>query len=109
MEPVKIENYAAIETLVSMCIGTDKGSWWADTQFGSALWKFKQSGKTTESLAGDVRREIEDCLSWLITDRLADTITCETEISGKTKINWKVTITSPCGNQQIIKDVWNAV
>ena len=42
----KLENWQDIRELILMSIGTDKGRWWADKEFGSELWKLRQSGKS---------------------------------------------------------------
>jgi phage gp46-like protein len=42
---VHIEQWNDIRVLVLMSIGTDKGTWWADPNFGSELWLLRKTGK----------------------------------------------------------------
>ena len=51
MEPASIESWNDIRELVLMSIGTDKGTWWADPNFGSDLWILRQEGKVTGKTA----------------------------------------------------------
>ncbi|GHV20779.1 hypothetical protein FACS189494_05200 [Spirochaetia bacterium] len=109
METVKIENWADIRELVEMSIGTDKGRWWADLNFGSDLRILRHEGKVTPKTAGIVARMLDQCLRWLKDDGLANDIVCTAEQTGKYEITYNVIITKPDGNTVIIKDVWNGI
>ena len=105
----RIENLADIRELVFMCIGTDKGTWWADPAFGSELWILRQEGKVDNRTAGRVKQMILDCLMWLKDDGLAADVDCQAERAGKNEIAYSVNVLCPNGNTVIVKDVWNAV
>jgi phage gp46-like protein len=107
--PVTVENWNDIRELVQMSIGTDKGSWWADPDFGSELWLLRQSGKVDGRTAGTLRRMILECIQWLINDGLAKKIDCEAERTGKNEISYCVTILGINEYTLQIKEVWNAV
>ena len=106
---IKIENWADIRELVLMCIGTDKGSWWADPSFGSELWKLRQEGKVDNRTAGRLHQMILDCLEWMKEDGITDGIECQAEQTGKDEITYIVTIIRPQGGLVIVKDTWDAV
>jgi phage gp46-like protein len=106
---IKIENWAGIRELVLMCIGTDKGAWWADQSFGSELWKLRQEGKVNNRTVGRVQQMVLECLAWMKTDGLAAGIDCRAEQTGKNEIDYLVTITKHNGDQVRVKDTWYAV
>ena len=106
---VKVENWTDIRELVLMCIGTDKGTWWADPSFGSELWMLRQEGKVDNRTAGRVQQMIEDCLMWMKEDGLAADVKCYAEQAGKNKIAYSVTVIRPNGDTIMVKDVWDAV
>lgn len=105
----KIENWQDIRELVLMSIGTDKGKWWAYSEFGSELWQLRQTGKVDENTAGTVRQMILDCLQWLIDDGLAKKIECNTERANKNRINYRVIVTKPDGNDIKVEESWNGI
>lgn len=111
---VKLEDYTNIEELVAMSIGTDRGRWWADPDFGSDLWKIQQEGRVTEGTAETVRQAILSATRWLIEDGLAQVITCTTTRTGRNSITYTVHITRPDGtargdNTMVIQEVWHAL
>lgn len=105
----KIENWADIQELVLMSIGTNKGTWWADENFGSELWLLKQAGKIDGQTAGTFRRMVLEAVSWLVSDGLVKEIDCHAERGGKDTIMYEITIHKPNGESDIIKEVWDAV
>jgi phage gp46-like protein len=104
-----VENWNDIRELVQMCIGTDKGSWWADPNFGSELWILRQRGKVDGRTAGTLRRMILECIQWLFDDGLVKKIDCEAERTGKNEISYCVTVFAKDEFTLLIKEVWNAV
>ena len=104
-----IENWADIRELVLMSIGTDKGAWWADPEFGSGLWLLRRNGKTTGNTAGELRRLILEATAWLVSDGLAQKIECEAECSGKDRIAYTVTVHHSGTDSFFIEGVWDAV
>jgi len=106
---VCIENWSDIRELAQMSIGTDKGSWWADPDFGSELFMLRENGKVDGKTAGTFKRMLQECLLWLITDGLATSISCIVERTGKNEISYSVEIIQPNENNILIKDVWNGV
>jgi phage gp46-like protein len=106
---IKIENWQDIRELVLMSIGTDKGSWWADPDFGTELKKLRQEGKVTSRTAGTLHRMVLESVRWIIDDGFASDITCETEQVGKNEIAYTITVFRPSGKQFEIREVWNAV
>lgn len=105
----KLENWQDIRELVLMSIGTDKGRWWADKDFGSELWKLRQSGKITPNTVGTFRQMVLESLQWIKDDRLASKIECVAEQQGRNTIAYCVTVTRPDGNTLEVKEVWNGV
>lgn len=109
MAAVRIEQSFSIDVLVEMSIGTDRGTWWADSEFGSTLWILRKYGKVGPTTAGEVKRAIEAATAWLIQDGLVSAIEVATEQVGKTAIAWAVSITRPDGETTLVKDVWNGI
>jgi phage gp46-like protein len=105
----RIENWTDIRELVLMSIGTNKGTWWADSEFGSELWLLKQTGKTNEQTVGTFRRMVLEAVQWIVSDGLAQKIECDAERSGKNAIAYTVVIYRASGDNETIKEVWNAV
>lgn len=105
----KLENWLDIRELVLMSIGTDKGRWWADAEFGSEIWKLRQSGKLNENTVGTFRQMVLDSLQWLVDDALASGIECEAKQKGRDTIAYRVEVTRPDGNTIEIKDSWNGI
>ena len=106
---IKIESWSDIRELVLMCIGTDKGTWWADPDFGSELWMLRQEGKVDSLTAGRVKQMILDCLAWMKNDKIVSEIECYTERAGKNEIEYLVTIIKPNGDSLSIKEIWDAI
>ena len=106
---VRIEQWADIRELVCMSIGTDKGSWWADLNFGSELHLLREGGKVDGKTAGNFRRMLQECLAWIIEDGLAESINCAVERSGKNEISYTVEIIKPDSSNIFIKDVWYGI
>jgi phage gp46-like protein len=107
MNTVRLESWCDIRELVLMSVGTDKGSWWADADFGSELFLLRASGRVDGNTAGDLKRMIGDCLDWLVKDGLVKKITVSASRSGKNSIDYEVGVFKPDGDNILIKDVWN--
>lgn len=105
----RIDNWQDIRELVLMSVGTDKGRWWAFPEFGSELWILRRTGKVDGKTAGTVRQMILDSLQWLIDDGLAKSVECVAERSGRTRIDWRVTVTKPDGNITNVEESWNGI
>jgi phage gp46-like protein len=105
----RIEQWASIPELVSMSIGTDKGTWWADPAFGSDLWLLKKEGKVDGQTAGKLERIVRESLQWLVDDGLAVTVDCAAERNGKSRIDYQVTVTRPDGSPVKVQEVWNVI
>jgi phage gp46-like protein len=106
---VRIEQWADIRELVRMSIGTDKGTWTADPNFGSELWLLKKDGKVDGQTAGTLERMIRESLQWLIEDKLADTVDCAAKRNGKNRIDYHVTVTRPDGSLVTVEEVWSVI
>jgi phage gp46-like protein len=109
MDMVRIEQWDDIRELALMSIGTDKGAWWADPDFGSELWLLRKNGKVDGQTAGTLRRMVLESLQWIISDGLAAKIDCLAERAGKNEIHYRVTLFHPNGNNVLITEVWRAV
>jgi len=109
MTTVRLENWNDIRELVQMSIGTDKGSWWADPDFGSELFLLRKNGKINGNTVGVFKRMLEECLAWIVDDGLAERISCAAERTGKNEITYTVETIQPNGGSVFIKDVWNGV
>ena len=105
----KMENWQDIRELVLMSIGTDKGRWWADRDFGSECWKLRQAGKITPETAGTFRQFVLDSVQWLVDDGLASSIECTAEPRGRNVIAYCVTVHRPGGNTIEIQETWNGI
>jgi phage gp46-like protein len=106
---VKIEQWASIEELVKMSIGTNRGTWVVDPAFGSELWLLKKEGKVDGQTAGKLERMIRESLQWLINDGLVATVDCTAARNGKNRIDYQVTVTRPGGSPVILKEAWNVL
>jgi phage gp46-like protein len=106
---VAIENWGDMRELVCMSIGTNKGTWLADPHFGSDLWLLKKTGKVDGQTAGTLERVIRESLQWLIQDKLAASVDCTAERSGKSRIDYRVTVTRPDGSLVAVEEAWNAI
>jgi len=105
----RIDQWADIQELVRMSIGTNKGTWPSDPNFGSEIWLLKQTGKVDGQTAGTLERMIRESLQWLIEDKLAATVDCIAERNGKNRIDYRVTVTRPDGSPVTVEEVWSAV
>jgi phage gp46-like protein len=106
---IRIEQWAYIQELVRMSIGTNKGTWFADPTFGSDLWLLKKEGKVDGQTAGTLKRMVRESLQWLVKDGLAATADCAAERNGKNRIDYQVTVTQPDGSPVLVKEVWSVV
>lgn len=106
---IRIENWASIEELARMSLGTDKGRWFADPDFGSELWLLKKAGKVDGQTAGTLERMARESLQWLVSGGLARSVDCAARRNGKNRIDYTVTVTRPVGSPVIIKEVWDVV
>jgi phage gp46-like protein len=75
----RVEQWASIQELVRMSIGTDKGTWFADPSFGSDLWLLKKEGKVDGQTAGKLERIVRESLQWLVEDGMAAAVDCAAE------------------------------
>lgn len=108
MATALLENFKNIKILAEMSIGTDRGRWWADTDFGSDLWLLQRE-KVDDGTAGQVRQELLRCTAWLITEGLAASIEATATRSGKNEITYEVTIIKPDGTSVLITEVWHGL
>ena len=108
-DAARIERWASVEDLARMSIGTDRGAWFADPEFGSELWLLKKAGKVDGQTAGALERMVRESLSWLVRDGLARSAECRAERNGKNRIDYMVTITRPDGSRVQIEEAWNVV
>jgi phage gp46-like protein len=106
---IAVENWSDIRELVQMSIGTDKGSWWADPNFGSELFLLRQNGKVDGKTAGNFKRMLRECLAWIVADGIAREINCEAQRTGKNEITYTVETIQPNGGGEFIEEVWNGV
>lgn len=105
----RLENWQDIRELVLMSVGTDKERWWADKDFGSEIWKLRQTGKITPTTVGTFRQMVLDSVQWLIDDGLAESIDCEAEQQGRNTIAYCVTVHRPDGDTIEVKEAWNGI
>ena len=92
-----------------MSLGTDKGTWYADPEFGSELWLLKKTGKVDGETAGTLERMVREALQWLVSGGLASSVDCAAQRNGKNRIDYTVTVTRPGHSPAIIKEVWDVV
>jgi phage gp46-like protein len=106
---IRIEQWDSVPELVRMSIGTDKGTWFADPNFGSELWLLKKAGKVDGQTAGTLERMLRESLQWLVDDGLAATVDCAAERTGKNRIDYQVIVSHPDGSSETVKDRWNVI
>lgn len=92
-----------------MSIGSDKGRWFADPEFGSELWILKQTGRVDGLTAGTLARMVRESLQWLVAGGLARGVDCEARRAGTDRIDYTVTVTRPDGSAAVIEEAWNVV
>jgi phage gp46-like protein len=105
----RIEQWASIPELVRMSVGTDKGTWFADPDFGSELWLLKKEGKVDGQTAGTLERMVRESLQWLVADGLAAAVACTAERTGKNRIDYQITVRRPDGSPVLVKEVWSVI
>jgi len=106
---VRIDQWADIRELVRMSIGTNKGTWPADPDFGSDLWLLKKTGKVDGQTAGTLERLIRESIQWLVEEKMANTVDCTAERNGKNRIDYRVTVTRPDGSPVTVEEAWGVV
>jgi phage gp46-like protein len=52
---------------------------------------------------------IRDSLQWLIKDKLADSVDCAAERNGKSRIDYRVTVTRPDGPPITVREAWSVI
>jgi phage gp46-like protein len=105
----RIEQWASIQELARMSIGTNKGTWFADLTFGSELWLLKKEGKVDGQTAGKLERIVRESLKWLVDDGLAASVNCAAERNGKNRIDYVATVTRPNGSLVELKEAWSVI
>ena len=109
-DAARIERWASVEELARMSIGTDRGTWFADPDFGSDLWLLKREGKVDGQTAGTLERMVRESLRWLVADGIAHRVECSALRNGRNRIDYTVTVTRPDGSRAfIIEEAWNVV
>jgi len=108
-EAARIEQWAGIEELARMSIGTDKGAWYADPGFGSELWLLRQTGKADGQTAGILKRMVRESLQWLVDGGLASSVSCSARRGGRNRIDCEVLIIRPDGIGVGFEEAWNVV
>jgi len=110
MATALLEKYAELEQIVGMTLGTDRGKWWADTEFGSDLWLIRARGQVDEATDLDVfRRVCEEALTWMATDGLVDEISVAPERKDKNTISYVVTLLLPDGKTLYVEGEFNVL
>ncbi|WGK68369.1 phage GP46 family protein [Candidatus Haliotispira prima] len=98
-------NSYKITDLIEMSIGTEKGSWFANPEFGSQLHTVEKVESKTASI---VKSMIVAATQWLADDGLVLSLEVETERSGRDQISWRVTVAKPDGGGELLEGVWQA-
>jgi phage gp46-like protein len=106
---ILIEDWNNIRELVLMSIGTNKGSWWADSAFGSEIYLLKEKGKIDGKTASSFQRMLQECLAWLVQDGIVKKINCVVERTGKNQLSYSIEIFKTDIDSFTIKEVWNGV
>lgn len=109
METAKIEDFHHLNQLVLISLGTDRGSFWADVNFGSDLWLIRQSRKVDDATATAVKQEILRCLNWLKEDGLIFDLEVVAKISGKNRIDYRVCVFQSENNSFVVEGAVNVV
>ncbi len=93
----------SISDLVQMSLGTHKGSWWADPAFGSQIYRIEKVDSRTPAL---FQSYCIAALQWLLDDALAAGIRVETERRGRGGIAYRIEVTRPGGETELLEAIW---
>lgn len=105
---VDLNYYQDIKYLAFMSVNSNKNKYWADEELGSDLFKLNKS-KIDKSTPNEVKRIIEESLSWIENDGLAKSIEVSAKANGKNEIDWTIEMLKPNNETELIKGVWQGV
>lgn len=99
-------NARAVEPVFNSQVLTVNQGWWGDiyrgTPLGSKLWQYMRSKKTS-SVLELVRAAAEECLKWMVTDGVAQTVVTtaswDEDVSGL--MDLKIVINKPTGGSSV--------
>ena len=93
---------------------TDPRGWWGDSvsafsgdRIGSTLWATER-GKTTIETQNQIKEGSAEALQWMLTDGVAASIETETELTEIGRIDLRVKINKPLGNDIPFQSIWDA-
>lgn len=91
-----LETDSGLESAILISLLTDKGSWWADPDFGSELYQLKGQ-KANDETTRSVKATVEDCLAWMVNDGVAGSVTVDVERQAGLLLAIGVSVTRPDG------------
>ncbi len=92
--------------IAQICIGSDKGRWWGNPEFGSRLW-ILEKGKINEETPRLVKEALLDAVGWMQAEGLIEAVAVKVDRPEKRRINWQVILTLPDGKETKIKGGWS--
>ncbi len=90
-----------------ICIGTDKGKWWADLEFGTILWQLKKE-KVTAETPRKVEETLTEAVGWMVPAEMITSFEVIVEVL-KNRVNWKVSLILPDKTPADITGGYNGV
>lgn len=92
----------------------DRRGWWADLvseplndEIGSKYWRLEAIGKVIESTVVELETVLADAFAWAIDDGLASKVVVTAERAGTNRIDGKVEIFKPNGDNIPFKFAWD--
>lgn len=82
--------------IARMCIGTDRGRWWADSNFGSRLWRIRKEKVDLGTTPRKVREAIMEAVGWMQTDGLSMGAEVDVFVRGN-RVDWVLRLSLPEG------------
>ena len=80
--------------IARMCIGTDRGRWWADPNFGSRLWSIRKEKIDSATTPQKVREGIVEAIAWMKTDGLIEEYEVDAFVSSN-RVDWALKLSLP--------------
>lgn len=91
---------------------TDPRGWWGDEfsdypndRIGSRLWLLRRQ-KNTEEVRTQAKQYVEDSLSWLVKDGVAQMVSVTVSRISNELIGFEISVTRPTGNKIRFDYVW---
>lgn len=98
-----LEQYQDIRQIVQLTMEGNQDQWWGLPAWGSSLWQIQEGGKLNNQTELQAKQAIEQSLEWLIETGLADAVEATTEVVGKDRLEYVVTVTRPSLDKEEVR------